>query len=64
MNVSVLECMHAYIVELTFNKSTIPFKFLSIESVMTFIFVCVWQDLDLPDAPRIKQLDEFLEGYK
>ena len=31
---------------------------------MTFIFVCVWQDLDLPDAPRIKQLDEFLEGYK
>ena len=21
------------------------------------------KDLDLPDAPRIKQLDEFLEGY-
>ena len=31
--------------------------------MVTLFFDYSHKDLDLPDAPRIKQLDEFLEGY-
>ena len=32
-------------------------------TMVCFTFLFLYKDLDLPDAPRIKQLDEFLEGY-